>query len=395
MSFIFFVHTGAIVRRYRMDTMRNRNSAAAIHTPFQITKCQILKRSKRAWLTIIAPFFQHGAQQMVRWGILSTAKIGVEQVIPAILDSENGTVAAIASRSETKAKVIAERFFIPHTFDSYEAMLASDTIDAVYIPLPTSQHVEWTIKAANAGKHVLCEKPISLHADQIDELIKARDANNVLVSEAYMVTYHLQWHKVRSLIADGAIGTLRHVQAAFTYFNTDPSNMRNVAALGGGALPDIGVYPTVTTRFATGSEPQRVSARVQRDPTFGTDIFATCQADFGAFEMTMYVSTQMALRQEISFHGDKGWIDVHAPYNAGLYDADVVTLHNRDHSQAENFRFAGVNQYRLEAEAFGRAISGNQTDTDEIFTLESSKKNQQLIDAIYRAGESGAWENVG
>jgi predicted dehydrogenase len=210
-----------------------------------------------------------------------------------------------------------------------------------------------------------------------------------------MVTYHPQWHKVRALIAEGAIGTLSHVQAAFSYFNTDPGNMRNIVELGGGALPDIGVYPTVTTRFATGAEPQRVSAKVVRDANFGTDIYATCRADFGSFEMTMYVATQMALRQEISFHGDAGWISVAAPFNAGLYDADVVSLNNTDHSERRDFRFVGVNQYQKQVEAFGRAVVHPDLKGDEeIFTLENSKKNQRLIDAIYKAGESGDWEPV-
>ncbi|MEP2027268.1 MAG: Gfo/Idh/MocA family oxidoreductase [Paracoccaceae bacterium] len=330
---------------------------------------------------------------MLNWGILSTAKIGVEHVIPAILSSNNGSVAAIASRSLAKAEKLAERFVIPHVFGSYEEMLASDAIDAVYIPLPTSQHVEWAIKAADAKKHVLCEKPISLHASEIDGIIEARERNKVVISEAFMVTYHPQWHKVRALVAEGAIGTLKHVQAAFSYNNTDPGNMRNIKELGGGALPDIGVYPTVTTRFVTGAEPQKVSARVERDPQFGTDIYTTCRADFGGFEMTMYVSTQMALRQEISFHGDKGWIEVAAPFNAGLYDADVVTLHDADHEEARRYRFAGVNQYQLEVEAFGRAVKGS-AEAEGIFSLESSRQNQMFIDAIYRAGDSGLWESV-
>ena len=167
--------------------------------------------------------------------------------------------------------------------------------------------------------------------------------------------------------------------------------MRNVLEQGGGALPDIGVYPTVTTRFATGAEPQSVSARVVRDEKFGTDIYATWRADFGAFEMSAYVSTQMALRQEITFHGDEGWIELSAPFNAGLFDADVVTLHNKDHDMAQSFRFSGIDQYKLQVEAFARAIAG---ETEEIFTLENSVKNQRFIDAIYRAGDSGNWEPV-
>lgn len=328
---------------------------------------------------------------MVRWGILSTAKIGIEHVIPAILMSNNSTVNAVASRNLARAESLAEQFSIPKAFGSYEELLASDDVDAVYIPLLTSQHVEWSIKAADAGKHVLCEKPISLHADEIEGIIAARDRNTVLVSEAFMVTYHPQWHKVRSLIADGEIGTLRHVQAAFSYFNTDETNMRNILAHGGGALPDIGVYPTVTSRFSTGVEPKSVSAKVVRDQNTGTDVYASWRADFGAFEMTAYVATQLALRQEISFHGDKGWIEVSAPFNAGLYDADTVTLHNQGHEEATSFRFMGVNQYKLQIEAFARAINGSN---EEIFTLEDSIKNQKLIDAIYKAGDSGNWEPV-
>jgi predicted dehydrogenase len=252
--------------------------------------------------------------------------------------------------------------------------------------------VEWSIKAATAGKHVLCEKPIALHASEIDAIVEARDKNNVLVSEAFMVSYHPQWLKIRSLIAEGAIGTLKHVQGVFTYFNKDAANMRNIQELGGGALPDIGVYPTITTRFATQVEPIKAIATVERDPKFGTDTYASCRADFGSFELSMYVSTQMALRQEMAFHGDKGWIEVTAPFNAGLYDADVITLHNVDHEEAQSFRFSGVNQYTLQAEAFARAIETG--DHSEVFSLEDSIKNQKLIDAIYKSGESGNWEAV-
>jgi predicted dehydrogenase len=329
---------------------------------------------------------------MLRWGILSTANIGVEHVIPATLNAENGIVSAVASRNLERAQQIAQQFAIPHAYGSYEELLESDEIDAVYIPLVTSQHVEWSIKAAAAGKHVLCEKPIALHASEIDAIVEARDKNNVLVSEAFMVSYHPQWLKIRSLIAEGAIGTLKHVQGAFTYFNKDAANMRNIQELGGGALPDIGVYPTITTRFATQAEPIRAIATVERDPKFGTDTYASCRADFGSFELSMYVSTQMALRQEMAFHGDKGWIEVTAPFNAGLYDADVITLHNVDHEEAQSFRFSGVNQYTLQAEAFARAIETG--DHSEVFSLEDSIKNQKLIDAIYKSGESGSWEAV-
>ena len=328
---------------------------------------------------------------MFQWGIMSTAKIGREQVIPQLLDSENGVVSAVASRDQGRARALADRFGVPHAFASYEELLASPEIDGVYIPLPTSQHIEWAIKAAEAGKHVLCEKPISLHADEIAPLIKARDANNVLVCEAFMVTYHPQWKKVRELLAAGAVGRLRHIQGAFSYFNKDPQNMRNQPELGGGGLPDIGVYVAVSTRFSTGAEPVRLQATVERDADFGTDIYASVKADFGDFDLTFYVSTQMAARQLMVFHGDEGYLEVTAPFNAGDFGNPEVALYSRNHDRAEVFRFPGVRQYRLQAEAFVRKVGGSD---DEVFTLEQSVLNQKLIDAAYRAADHDGWEKV-
>ncbi|MGY6709373.1 MAG: Gfo/Idh/MocA family protein [Rhizobiaceae bacterium] len=328
---------------------------------------------------------------MFRWGILSTAKIAREQVIPAILDSENGVVAAIASRDEKRAAALARRVNAAHAFGSYEEMLDSDTIDGVYVPLPTSQHVEWAIKAADAGKHVLVEKPLAMTAGEIEAVIDARDRNGVVVSEAFMVFYHPQWHKVRELIADGAIGRLRHVQGAFSYHNVDPANMRNRPELGGGALPDIGVYPIVTTRLATDGEPLRMQASVERDAVFGTDIYASVKADFGEFELSFYVATQMAARQAMVFHGDKGFIEVASPFNAGLYDHHRIELHDQSRGETRSFRFPGASQYRLQVEAFARAAEG---EFSPVFTLEESVKNQKAIDAIYDAGEAGGWVEV-
>jgi len=328
---------------------------------------------------------------MLRFGILSTAKIGRELVVPAIQDAENCVVTAIASRDAAKARAMADRFSVQHAFGSYEEMLASDVIDAVYIPLPTAQHVEWSIKAADAGKHVLCEKPIALKAGEIDAVIAARDRNSVVVSEAYMVTYSPVWRKVRSLLAEGAIGRLRHVQGAFTYFNRDPGNMRNVPALGGGGLPDIGVYPTITTRFSTGKEPIPVQASTDRDPDFGTDIYSSVRADFGDFELSFYISTQLAHRQVMVFHGDKGFIEVKSPFNADRYGAEEIELTNQNHGESRHFRFQDARQYRREVEAFSRAALGGD---EEIVTLESSVMNQKLIDAIYRASEKDGWETV-
>lgn len=328
---------------------------------------------------------------MFRWGILSTAKIGVTQVIPALAASENGVVHAIASRDKDRAQAVASRFGAPLAFGSYEELLASNEVDGVYIPLPTSQHIEWTLKAAEAGKHVLCEKPIALKADDIDQLIAARERHKVVISEAFMVYYHPQWIKLRELLAEGAIGQLRHVQGCFCYFNVDPGNMRNQPALGGGALPDIGVYPTVVTRMVTEHEPLSVAAQVEFDPTFGTDRYANVTARFDGFDLSFYVSTQLALRQTMVFHGDKGFIEVHAPFNTGKYDYSRITLHDAGHAHTKQWAFGDVDHYRLQAQNFVRAT---HEENVTLFSLENSKANQRLIDAIYRAGEKGGFVDV-
>lgn len=328
---------------------------------------------------------------MFRWGVLSTAKIAREHVIPQLQEAENGFVAAIASRDRARAEALAGRFGVALAFGSYEEMLASDAIDGVYIPLPTAQHIEWSLKAAEAGKHVLCEKPIALAAGDIAPLIAARDVRGILVAEAFMVFYHPQWAKVRALIAEGAVGRLRHVQGSFAYFNRDAANLRNRIELGGGALPDIGVYPTVVTRMTTGREPLRVQATVERDPDFGTDRYASVKADFGDFELTFYCATQMAARQSMVFHGDDGFIEVDGPFNAGLYAHQTITLHDRGHTGGTIFRFPAARQYRLQAEAFADRVAGKDVP---VFTLEDSVKNQKLIDAIYRAAGHDGWEPV-
>ena len=339
---------------------------------------------------------------MFRWGILSTALIAREQLIPAIAASENGTLRAIASRDAARARSVAERYGIPHAHGSYEALLADPQIDGVYVPLPNDQHVEWAIRAVEAGKHVLVEKPLGLTADAIAPLIAARDRAGVEVWEGFMVTHHPQFRRVRALLAEGAIGRLSRVQAAFSFHNDDPANTRNNTDQGGGALYDIGVYPTVATRFATGAEPSRVLCHIERDPRFGTDRTASVWAEFedgrNDFRLEFYVSTQLALEQRIAFHGDKGMIALDAPFNADVFGTPTVTLHTQDHSEAQLWRYPEAGQYRRQVESFARVARGEARreakEADEAFKLESSVLNQRVIDACFRSGESGAWEEV-
>lgn len=325
--------------------------------------------------------------KMIRWGILSTAKIAREHVIPAILEADGAQLTAIGSRSIRKATEMAEHFGAPKSYGSYEELLSSKEIDAVYIPSPTSSHVKWSSKAAQMGKHVLCEKPLALKAQDIDILIEIEKKNNVFISEAFMVGYHPQWHCVKKLIQGGSIGSLRHVQGAFTYFNKDPNNMRNQLDLGGGGLPDIGVYPIVTTRLTTLKEPHSVAATIKYDKDFKTDIFASAQVHFDNFDLSFYCSTQMALRQHMTFHGETGKIEVHAPFNARVYGHARVTLHSQDNLIIQEFKFGDTNQYKLQIEEFSLAIKSGLRKS--IFDLTSSKNNQKVIDAIYAADNSG------
>ena len=325
---------------------------------------------------------------MFRWGILSTAKIAREHVIPAIHQSQNGVVAGIASRDEARAREVAAHYQIPQVFGSYDAMLQSDEIDGVYIAVTTGQHVEWTLAAIDAGKAVLCEKPLALHADDVARIAEASQRAGVKVVEAFMVHYHPQWHRVREWVAEAAIGELKLVQGAFSYSNRDPQNMRNRPELGGGAVPDIGVYPLVTTRLVSEREPETVAASVERDPDFGTDRFASVHMNFPGFDLQFYVSSQMHLCQSMHFAGTDGWIRVDAPFNAGNYGHAVVRLHTPQGELVERF---AVNQYTLQAEAFVDAVSGGD---DRCFTLEDSLRNQRAIDAIYRAAASGQRESV-
>lgn len=330
-------------------------------------------------------------QTLFRWGVLSTAKIAREHVLWQLQDADNGVVTAIASRERPRAAALAARFGVPHAFGSYQALLDSDAVDGVYIPLPTSDHVAWAVRAAEAGKHVLVEKPLALSAADIAPVRAAAERAGVLVAEAFMIVHHPQWHKVRELVGGGAIGRLRQVQGAFAYYNRDPDDMRNRPELGGGALPDIGVYPVLATRFATGREPLRVRAGLVRDAAFGTDVEAEVTADFGAFRLSFYVATQLAARQAMVFHGTDGFVEVETPFNAGIYGDDRVVLHDRGHATATAFRFADVRQYRLQAEAFARRARGEDVP---VVSLDQSLANQRVIDAIYRAAAHDGWEPV-
>jgi predicted dehydrogenase len=316
---------------------------------------------------------------LVRWGVLGAARIAGRFVVPAIQRSCNGRVVAVASRDPERARAFAAQHGIAHASTRYEALLASPDIDALYIPLPTAHHFEWTRRALLAGKHVLCEKPVAMQASEVEALIALRDRTGLVCGEAFMVAHHPQWAFVRTHLAQRLLGELVHVEGSFTYYNDDPDALKNVASLGGGGVRDIGVYPVVTTRLSTGCEPRRVRAEVVIDPRFGTDRFARCELAFPGFRLHFYCGTQMARRQHMVFHGTKGWLSLAAPFNPGVY-APAQVVHRSDETGEERtFDFGTVDQYQLMVENFADAV---QCTRDFAFPLESSLCNQRVIDRI-------------
>jgi predicted dehydrogenase len=330
----------------------------------------------------------------VRFGVISTAKIGLEWVIPAMLEGEHVKIEAIASRDLAKAKAAAERFGIPKAYGSYEELLADPEIEAVYNPLPNHLHVPISIEAAKANKHVLCEKPIALDATEAASLIAARDARGVIMAEAFMVRHHPQWQKARDLVRSGRIGDLRVVQASFSYMNVDPDNVRNKADIGGGGVYDIGCYPIVTSRYIFGVEPVRAIGLIERDPHFHTDRLSSAILHFPEGQAQFVCSTQLAPQQRVQIIGASGRIVLDTPFTPRPGEPSRVLLDDgssRGSAWTEEFTFEGINQYTLQGDHFAKVVRGEATLE---FPLEDAVSNMAVIDAIYRSGETGGWEAV-
>lgn len=321
----------------------------------------------------------------IRWGILGAAKFAREQMGPAIHAAQGAELAALATSDPMKAKPFQS--FSPGltVHNSYDALLADDSIDVVYIPLPNHLHVEWTLKALAAGKHVLCEKPMTLQADEFDQLIAARDAADRLAAEAYMIVHHPQWQRVRDMVEDGAIGNVRHVTGAFAFDNrTDVANIRNKPETGGGALRDIGVYIFGAARYVLGEEASGISARIQWDN--GVDSFADVQAQFGDATYSAYVSIRMHPYQEMCFHGEKGVLRLTAPFNARVFGEARIEWH-KPGLVIETIRFPSANHYKLQVEAFCASV---RDGTDYPCPLEFSRGTQEMMDTVFAAAEIGA-----
>ena len=333
------------------------------------------------------------SQRKVKWGIISTAKIGLKQVIPAMQQSENVEVVGIASRNLDAAKNAAEELAIPKVFGSYEELLADPEIDAIYNPLPNHMHYEWTVKAIEKGKHVLCEKPLTLRASEIKELMALRDKHKVKVGEAFMVHTHPQWESTVERIRSGELGKLVTVQGFFSYFKTDPANIRNIFEYGGGAMWDIGCYPIHTSRFAFGEEPTRVLSLIDRDPKLKIDRLGSVILDFPSGQCSFTVGTQVVAYQRMTFFGEDKKLEIAIPFNAPNDRPCVITINDGDlfESNKEVIKFDTCDQYTVQGTRFSDAIIN---DTEVPVPLENAYHNAAIIEAIFRSEQEKGWVDL-
>lgn len=323
----------------------------------------------------------------VRWGILSTAKIGREKVIPGIQSSEFCEVVAIASRNLANAQSVADKLAIPNAYGSYEELLSSDEIDALYIPLPNQLHVPWAIKAIEANKHVLCEKPIALSTDQARELVQAANGKpHLKVMEAFMYRFHPQWGYAKLMVRGGKIGRLKTIHSFFSYYNDDPHNIRNQKDAGGGGMMDIGCYCVSLSRFIFDNEPNSVLGKVELDERYDVDQMASGILNFSEGTATFTCSTQLTPFQRVNIYGTSGSIEIAIPFNAPPDVATRAWFHSA--SGHEEVIFDVVNQYKLQADLFSQAILNN---TVVPTPLKDAVNNMKVIEAIFESSDKKQW----
>jgi len=328
----------------------------------------------------------------IRWGVLGVAAIATKKVIPAMKKGERTEIVAIASRELSKARDAAAQLGIPNAYGSYEELLADRSVDAVYNPLPNHLHVPWSAKAAEAGKHVLCEKPIALTADEAESLIKVRDATGVKIGEAFMVYTHPEWLRARELVRSGEIGELRAITSTFSYFNRDAKNIRNILEIGGGGVMDIGCYPITMSRFFFEREPARVAALIDRDPEMGTDRLSSAMLDFAPGQCVFTCSTQLVPFQRMQIFGPRGRIEIEIPYNIPPDRPSRIVIDDGSQLGGASARveeFPTTNQYTIQGDVFSKAI---QEDGEVPVPLENAVANMRVIEAVLRSGATGRWE---
>ena len=328
----------------------------------------------------------------VVWGVLGVAKIATQKVIPAMQRGQMSEVRAIASRDYQRADAAARALGIAKAYGAYEALLADPEIEAVYIPLPNHLHVPMTIQAAEAGKHVLCEKPIALTADEARQLIAVRDRTGRRIEEAFMVRTHPQWLATLELVRAGRVGELRAISAAFSYFNRDPQNIRNRVEYGGGALMDIGCYAVAMSRYLFQAEPRRVMALVERDPQMQVDRLTSAIMDFPDGQSVFTCSTQMVAYQRVQVFGARGRIEIEIPFNAPPARPTRIFIDDGSDlfgANVETVEFPIVDQYTIQGDLFSRGI---REGTPPRFPLEDAVQNMAIIDALFRSADTHEWQ---
>jgi len=313
----------------------------------------------------------------------------VRKVIPGMQKGAYSEITAIASRDKKKAEEAAAKLGIAKAYGSYEELLRDGEVDAVYNPLPNHLHVPWSVKAAEAGKHVLCEKPISLTVAEAKSLLAVRDRTGVKIGEAFMVKTHPQWLRTQEIIRTGGIGNLRAIAGVFSYFNRNPANVRHKVEWGGGGLMDIGCYPITMSRFIFGEEPTRIAATLERDPDFGTDRLASAILEFPSGQSVFTCSTQTAFFQTMHFLGTSGRIEIEIPWNAPNDRPCRIFIGGQMSGAPQIEEFPVVDQYTIQGDEFSRAIRGER---EVPVPLEGAIKNMAVIEAIFKAAESGRWE---
>lgn len=332
--------------------------------------------------------------EKLRWGCLGAAKFALKTFLPAIPGCSHAELYAIASRDPARAREAADLLGAGKAYGSYDELLADPNVDVIYNPLPNHLHLEWSAKAADAGKHVLCEKPIGLNAAEVRDLMAARDRNRVKIGEAFMVRTHPQWLRARELARSGAIGQLRAVAGFLSYFNNDPGNIRNSPETGGGALYDVGCYTITTSRWLFGEEPTRVCGAMDRDPDFGTDRLTSAVMEFPSGQAIWTVATQLVQYQRVQILGTTGRIDIEIPFNA---PNDTPCRLYIDDGQDKSGRSARIeeipvcDQYTIEVNEFSRAVL---EDTEVPVPLEESLSNMAAIDAVFESVERVGWAHT-
>ena len=332
----------------------------------------------------------------IRWGILGAAKIAIERVIPATQATAGARVVAIASRALEKAETAARAAGIRRAYGSYDELLADPEVDAVYNPLPNHLHVPWSIRALEAGKHVLCEKPIALDAAEASQLIAARDRTGRLIQEAVMVKTHPRWLGARALVRQGRIGELRAMTGFFSYHNDAPQNVRNQADIGGGGLLDVGFYPITMSRFIFEAEPTRVIGLLEKDPVFGTDRLASAILEFPGGQATFTCATQLVHHQWVDIFGSRGRIALAFPWSmpadrpSELLVDDGTSLMKE--SGVERLAFPACDQWQVQCALFSAAI---RDGAPAPLPIEDAVATMSVIDAIFRSTRSRTWEAPG